>query len=113
MFQSLVHQLYLSGGFIYYLLDVTQNRIEYTAENADPDVIEDILMGLKRMVPENVSYAHLEGNSPAHIKASLMGSSVLVVVEGGKLLLGTWQGIFLVEFDGPRHRKVIVKGVRA
>lgn len=78
-------------------------------ENADPDVIEDFMAGLDRMVPQNAPYQHAEGNSPAHIKASLVGSSVTVFVEEGKLLLGTWQGIFFCEFDGPRHRRVWVK----
>ncbi len=109
--QDAVRKMKLEEGFCVVYVPHTTCGITIN-ENADPDVVADILTGLKRMVPENVPYAHLEGNSPAHIKASLMGSSVLVVVEGGKLLLGTWQGIFLAEFDGPRHRKVIVKGVR-
>lgn len=75
-------------------------------ENADPDVIADLLAGLDRMVPRHVPYEHGEGNSPAHIKASLLGSSVTVLIEEGRLLLGTWQGIFLGEFDGPRQRRV-------
>lgn len=81
-------------------------------ENADPDVIEDLLSGLDRLVPQHALYKHGEGNSPAHIKASLVGSSVTVFVEEGRLLLGTWQGIFLCEFDGPRNRKVWVKTIR-
>jgi secondary thiamine-phosphate synthase enzyme len=81
-------------------------------ENADPDVREDILAALRRAVPEGVLYRHGEGNSPAHIKASLVGSSVTVIVEGGRLRLGTWQGIQLCEFDGPRARKVWVKIVK-
>ncbi|MGC8777763.1 MAG: secondary thiamine-phosphate synthase enzyme YjbQ [Candidatus Caldatribacteriaceae bacterium] len=80
-------------------------------ENADPDVIEDLMAGLDRMVPHHVPYQHGEGNSPAHIKASLMGASVTVFIEEGRLLLGTWQGIFLCEFDGPRNRRVWVKVV--
>ena len=81
-------------------------------ENADPDVREDILAALRRTVPDGVPYRHGEGNSPAHIKASLVGSSVTVIVEGGRLRLGTWQGIQLCEFDGPRARKVWVKIVK-
>jgi len=81
-------------------------------ENADPDVREDILAALRRAVPDGVPYRHDEGNSPAHIKASLVGSSVTVIVEGGRLRLGTWQGIQLCEFDGPRARKVWVKIVK-
>lgn len=75
-------------------------------ENADPDVRRDIIYALSQIVPDNLHYEHSEGNSPAHVKASLMGSSVTVPVRGGRVCLGTWQGIFLGEFDGPRSRKV-------
>ena len=75
-------------------------------ENADPDVGEDLLAALRRAVPDGAPYRHGEGNSPAHVKASLVGSSVTVIVESGRLRLGTWQGIQLCEFDGPRARKV-------
>ncbi|MFC2171341.1 secondary thiamine-phosphate synthase enzyme YjbQ [Acidobacteriota bacterium] len=78
-------------------------------ENADPSVAEDIIAALDRSVPENLSYRHLEGNSPAHIKASLTGSSKMIIVESGRLKLGTWQGIFFCEFDGPRGRQLWVK----
>jgi secondary thiamine-phosphate synthase enzyme len=79
-------------------------------EAADPTVAEDILMWLEELVPRShPSYRHTEGNSDAHIKASLLGSSVTVFVEAGRLALGTWQGIFLGEFDGPRTRKVVVR----
>ncbi len=80
-------------------------------ENADPSVIHDILMELNKIVPFNDPYHHMEGNSPAHIKTSLVGCSEIVFVESGRLALGTWQGIFLCEFDGPRNRKVHVKVV--
>ncbi len=82
-------------------------------ENADPSVQSDILMHLDEMVPQSGKYRHAEGNSPAHIKASLMGSSVTVFVSGGKLGLGTWQGIYFCEFDGPRTRKVWIKIIEA
>jgi secondary thiamine-phosphate synthase enzyme len=78
-------------------------------ENADPSVRRDILDALARAVPDDAAYSHGEGNSPAHIKASLMGSSVAVAVAGGRLVLGTWQGIFLCEFDGPRRRTALVQ----
>jgi secondary thiamine-phosphate synthase enzyme len=78
-------------------------------ESADPSVRRDILMVLNAMVPWKADYRHMEGNSPAHIKSSLMGSSQLVVVENGRMVLGTWQGIFFCEFDGPRTRKLQVK----
>lgn len=77
-------------------------------ENADPDVKADILMALGKAVPDSLPYTHGEGNSPAHVKTSLVGSSVSVIVVKGRLQLGTWQGICLCEFDGPRTRKVWV-----
>lgn len=77
-------------------------------ENADPDVVADMAMALDRMVPWSAGYAHDEGNAAAHMKASLMGSSVRVIVEAGRLRLGTWQGIYFCEFDGPRTRSVWV-----
>jgi secondary thiamine-phosphate synthase enzyme len=75
-------------------------------EEADPNVIRDIMAALDRMVPADYPYAHIEGNSDAHIKAVLTGSSVSIPLSGGALKLGTWQGIFFMEFDGPRERKV-------
>ena len=80
-------------------------------ENADPDVRADMGMTLRRIVPDALPYAHAEGNSPAHVKAALVGSSVTLIVEGGRLRLGPWQGIFLCEFDGPRTRKAWVQVV--
>jgi secondary thiamine-phosphate synthase enzyme len=79
-------------------------------ENADPDVKSDMLGLLKRLIPQyEPSFKHFEQNSDAHIKSSLMGSSVTVPIENGRLLLGRWQGIYLCEFDGPRERTVLVK----
>ncbi|MFC2168500.1 secondary thiamine-phosphate synthase enzyme YjbQ [Acidobacteriota bacterium] len=75
-------------------------------ENADPSVQSDILRTLKTIVPETLPYTHMEGNSPAHVKAGLMGSSVSIIIHNGDLVLGTWQGIYFCEFDGPRRRKV-------
>jgi secondary thiamine-phosphate synthase enzyme len=77
-------------------------------ENADPTVKGDILKVLNKVIPWDDDYRHLEGNSAAHIKSTLVGASELVAVVGGKLQLGTWQGIFFCEFDGPRRRKVQV-----
>ncbi len=82
-------------------------------ENADPSVPKDIVMELNKIVPFEDRYQHLEGNSPAHVKASLVGFSETVFVESGKLVLGTWQGIFFCEFDGPRNRKVHVKVMKS
>lgn len=78
-------------------------------ENADPTVRRDIAMALERLVPIDLPFAHLEGNSDAHAKASMVGGSVIVPVEGGHLALGTWQGIFFAEFDGPRQRRLLVQ----
>ena len=78
-------------------------------EGADPAVCTDIIRKLNELVPPNDGYRHLEGNSDSHIKTSLIGSSVTVIVENGRLVLGTWQKIFFCEFDGPRSRKVYVK----
>ncbi len=78
-------------------------------ENADISVRKDIINSLQRLVPENQTYSHLEGNSPAHIKSSLLGNSLIVIIEDKRLKLGTWQGIFFCEFDGPRNRKVWIK----
>jgi len=80
-------------------------------EGADPSVQEDILNSLNQVIPFQGAYRHKEGNSPAHIKASLMGSSVTVLAEQGRLLLGTWQAIFFCEFDGPRNRKVYLQAL--
>jgi len=77
-------------------------------EGADPSVQHDIIETLRRLVPEDGKYDHLEGNSDAHIKASLLGSSVIVLVENKKLVLGTWQHIFFYEGDGPRNRRVYI-----
>lgn len=78
-------------------------------ENADPDVMADFLESLDRLVPRNGPYAHSEGNSDAHVKSSLIGHSVSVPVESGKLKFGTWQGIYFCEFDGPRRRRLFVQ----
>ncbi|MGC9490736.1 MAG: secondary thiamine-phosphate synthase enzyme YjbQ [Thermovirgaceae bacterium] len=78
-------------------------------ESADPDVAADILMSLEKLVPWKDNYGHVEGNSAAHIKATLIGPDLTLLVEEGKLLLGTWQGVFLCEFDGPRTRNVFVR----
>ncbi len=78
-------------------------------ENYDPEVKKDIILSLSRIVPKDAGYRHSEGNSAAHIKASLIGTSELVLFRAGKLVLGQWQGIMFCEFDGPRNRRVIVE----
>ena len=80
-------------------------------ENADPDVVHDLLYGLNKAFPDRPEFRHGEGNSAAHLKASAMGSGVTVIIENGQPLLGTWQGIYFCEFDPPRQRKYYVKVV--
>lgn len=82
-------------------------------EGADPSVRQDVIETLNKLVPFEGNYSHLEGNSPAHIKSTLVGCSQVVIVEKGKMLLGTWQSIYFCEFDGPRNRKVFVKIIPA
>ena len=77
-------------------------------ENADPAVMKDVMDALDRLVPADYPYKHGEGNSDAHMKSSLLGCSVMIPLSGGRLVLGTWQGVYLMEFDGPRERKVVV-----
>ncbi|MDF2938904.1 MAG: secondary thiamine-phosphate synthase enzyme [Paenibacillaceae bacterium] len=78
-------------------------------ENADPDVVRDMLLGLAKAFPDRPEFRHAEGNSSAHLKASCVGSSATVIIDGGRLLLGTWQGIYFCEFDGPRSRRFYVQ----
>ena len=78
-------------------------------EGADPSVVKDILTALNKLVPHKAGYMHMEGNSDAHIKTSLVGTSQSIIIEDGRLLLGTWQAIFFCEFDGPRSREVTIK----
>jgi len=78
-------------------------------ENADSDVVCDLLIGLDKAFPDRAGFRHSEGNSAAHLKASAIGSSVTVIIDGSKLLLGTWQGIYFCEFDPPRRRKFYIK----
>lgn len=78
-------------------------------ENADPDVKTDMLLGLHKAFPKNKDYLHYEGNSHSHIKSSVIGVEQTILVENGAMMLGTWQGIYFMEFDGPRSRKLIVR----
>ncbi len=78
-------------------------------ENYDPTVARDITDTLSKLIPKSATYSHTEGNADAHIKAAIIGSSRTVFFENGKIIFGTWQGIFFCEFDGPRRREVIVK----
>lgn len=77
-------------------------------ENADPDVTRDLIMAFEHVAPEKLPYRHMEGNSPAHLKASLVGMERVIPVRDGRMALGTWQGVYLCEFDGPRIRRFMV-----
>ena len=106
--KSIIKSEAVSSGVIVIYVPHTTCGITIN-ENADPDVKEDIKETLERLIPKDMHYRHVEGNSHAHIKASLIGSSVTVFAESSTLVLGTWQSIYLAEFDGPRLRSVLVK----
>ena len=106
--QDAVSSSGIKSGVCYVFVPHTTAAITIN-EQADPDVVEDIIAYLDALVPQHGKYRHTEGNSPAHIEASLLGSSATLMVENGRLVLGTWQGVFFCEFDGPRNRSVIVK----
>jgi len=105
--QQIVEEKNIQDGHVIVYVPHTTAGITIN-EGADPSVQRDIIETLKQIIPENAGYQHMEGNSDAHIKASLLGSSVTVLVESNRLVLGTWQHIFFYEGDGPRNRKVIV-----
>lgn len=106
--QAVVQQRGLREGLCHIFVPHTTAAVTIN-ENADPSVRADILMVLNKLISPQEPYRHREGNSPAHIKASLVGPLETVFVEGGRLALGTWQGIFFCEFDGPRRRQVKIK----
>ena len=108
--QGVVQRTGIKDGLCFIFVPHTTAAVTIN-ENADPSVPKDILMELNKIVPFEDRYQHMEGNSAAHIKASLVGFSQMVFVESGRLVLGTWQGIFFCEFDGPRSREVYVKVV--
>lgn len=109
--QGLVRSSGLDEGFCMLYVPHTTAAVTIN-ESADPSVKTDILMILNKIVPWEAGYLHLEGNSPAHIKATIVGASELISIEKGNLVLGTWQGIFFCEFDGPRTRKLHVKFIK-
>ncbi len=106
--KELVHSSEVTEGVCHIFVAHTTAGLTIN-ENADPSVQADILMVLNKVISDREAYRHSEGNSPAHIKASLMGPNLSVLVSNRSLLLGTWQGIYLCEFDGPRTRKVHIK----
>jgi secondary thiamine-phosphate synthase enzyme len=105
--QGIVNEEKLLDGLVIVYIPHTTAGITIN-EGADPSVQRDIIETLKRLIPESGDYHHMEGNSDAHIKASILGSSITVLVKNNKLVLGTWQHIFFYEGDGPRNRRVIV-----
>jgi secondary thiamine-phosphate synthase enzyme len=105
--QTLVRDEHIQDGYVIVYVPHTTAGITIN-EGADPNVQHDLLTTLERLVPENGRYTHAEGNSDAHIKASLLGSSITVLVKNNKLMLGTWQHIFFYEGDGPRKRTVYI-----
>jgi secondary thiamine-phosphate synthase enzyme len=105
-------ELALADGALFVFVPHTTAGLTIN-ENADPSVRADMEMTLERIAPRDLAYTHREGNADAHVKASLMGSSVTVPVVGGRLRLGTWQGIYFAEFDGPRRRQVHVVALPA
>lgn len=106
--QRLVKESQLTEGLCQIFIPHTTAAVTIN-ENADPSVTKDIQMELNKVIPFDDNYHHFEGNSAAHIKSSLVGCSITVIIDGGRLQLGTWQGIYFCEFDGPRQRKVWLK----
>ena len=106
--EARLHQAGFTEGLCFLYVPHTTAAITIN-ESADPAVKADMLMVLNEMVPWEADYRHREGNSPAHVKASLMGASELIAVEQGRLVLGTWQGVFFCEFDGPRKRRLTLR----
>lgn len=104
----IVREAGMSEGVCYVYTPHTTAGITIN-ENADPSVRQDILKGLAHLDFESVGFSHAEGNSPAHLKSSLIGCSQVIIIEQGRLRLGTWQGIYFCEFDGPRTRHVLIK----
>ena len=108
--RTLLRESKIKSGICYVFVPHTTAAVTIN-ENADPDVIKDIIRTLDKLIPLNDHYRHIEGNAAAHVKSSLLGASQTVFIENGDLVLGTWQSIFFCEFDGPRSRRLLVKCV--
>ena len=106
--QKVVSESGVTNGVCYIYVPHTTAGLTIN-EGADPSVVKDMISTLNKQIPQSTHYLHLEGNSDSHIKTALVGSSETVIIDNGKLLLGTWQAIFFCEFDGARSRKVMVK----
>jgi secondary thiamine-phosphate synthase enzyme len=110
--RTVLRESNVKSGICYVFVPHTTAAVTIN-ENADPNVPRDIIMELDKVIPLHDNYRHMEGNSAAHIKSSLIGSSEAVFIEDGHLVLGTWQSLFFCEFDGPRTRKFLVKLIPA
>jgi secondary thiamine-phosphate synthase enzyme len=110
--RTVLREYDVKSGICYVFVPHTTAAVTIN-ENADPSVPRDIIMELDKVIPLHDNYRHMEGNSAAHIKSSLIGSSEAVFIEDGHLVLGTWQSLFFCEFDGPRTRKFFVKLIPA
>ena len=108
MVQDVVQEAEVTRGLCHLYVPHTTAGITIN-EGADPSVQRDIQNALSRLIPHEMNYFHREGNADAHIKSTLVGTSVQVIIDEGKLLLGTWQAIFFCDFDGPRHRRIAIK----
>lgn len=106
--QGIIGQNEVKEGICYLYVPHTTAAVTIN-ESADRNVVEDIIFMLNKVIPFESKYLHTEGNSAAHIKASIVGPSETIPIENGRLMLGTWQGIFFCEFDGPRRRQMLVK----
>ncbi len=106
--EKIISNSKISSGYCIIFVPHTTAAIAIN-ENADPAVKRDVLKILDTIIPQNGDYEHFEGNSPAHVKTILTGNSQMILIENGKLKLGTWQGIYLCEYDGPRSRSVLIK----
>jgi secondary thiamine-phosphate synthase enzyme len=108
MVQDVVQEAGVKKGVCYLYVPHTTAGITIN-EGADPSVQRDIQNALSRLIPHEMNYFHREGNADAHIKSTIVGTSAHVIIDEGKLLLGTWQAIFFCDFDGPRHRRIAIK----
>jgi len=106
--QNIVKQGKIKNGICFIFCPHTTAGLTIN-ENADPSVRRDIINTLNKLVPENAGYSHMEGNADSHVKSSLLGSSLTIFIEGGRLSFGTWQGIYFCEGDGPRQRELWTK----
>ncbi len=109
--QSLINSSDITNGICYVYVPHTTAAVTIN-ENADPDVVTDLKFILNKLIPWNNNYLHMEGNSAAHMKTSLVGTSETIFIKNKKLILGTWQSIFFCDFDGPRNRKVLLKFIK-